>query len=59
MANRQVTERDVRSAIATATRATKADSPKWKLSGGKDTDGEELAVIVVLTEGRLRVVTAF
>lgn len=59
MAKRQVTARDVRNAIVTATQATETDPPKWKLSGGKDVDGEELAVVVVLSDGRLRVVTTF
>lgn len=59
MTTRRVAQQDVRNGILTATQATETDPPKWKLSGGTDTDGEELTVVVVLTDGRLRIVTTF
>ncbi len=59
MRDRNVTGGDILSAIATATTAAyQADRDTWKVSGGTDTDGEDLTLAVAI-EANLIVVTIF
>ena len=58
MRTRNVTRRDIRCALQTATTATHQEASKWRLDGGVDDDGEPLDLVVVLL-GRTLVVTVF
>jgi hypothetical protein len=59
MSDRGATARDVRKALLSATDATyQADRQNYRVSGGTDTDGDDLTVIVDL-EADVIVVTIF
>ena len=58
MMERNVTRRDIQLALQSATAATHEGGEKWRLDGGKDDDGDDLGVVIVLA-GRRIVVTVF
>jgi hypothetical protein len=59
MADRGATRVDLRSALVTATTAIRQpDRGNWRIEGGTDNDGDDLAVIVDL-EADVIVVTLF
>jgi hypothetical protein len=49
MRERNVTRRDICLALRSATTAAHEDGEKWCLKGGRDDDGEALAVVIVFT----------
>lgn len=58
MPERRVQARDVQNAVLTATHATwRPDDRSWKVTGGKDLDGDSLDVAVVIGGNRVRVIT--
>lgn len=60
MPQRRVQARDVKSAILTSKKATWRNEDKsWKLTGGRDFDGESLDVAIAIEANVVRVVTVF
>ena len=58
MSARSVSRADVRCALVTADVAVAGDNGAWRVEGGRDLDGEGLAVVVVIDRGAV-VVTVF
>lgn len=59
LAKRNGTPEDIRSALLTAVRATyQSDRDNWKVTGGVDTDDDDMTVIVVI-EADLIIVTFY
>jgi hypothetical protein len=58
MRQRNVTLRDIRLTLQSATTAIHEVDTKWRLEGGRDDDGDALDLIVVFN-GRVLVVTVF
>jgi hypothetical protein len=57
---RAVTARDIRSAVLTAKVATwDGEQGTWQLTGGTDTDGDALTVVVAIEGNKVRLVTEF
>jgi hypothetical protein len=48
---------DVRSAMMSANRAAAQPNGTWRLYGGVDIDGDELVVVIDITDGVVVVVT--
>jgi hypothetical protein len=58
MRQRNVTLRDIRLALGSATTAIHEAGTRWRLEGGRDDDGDALDLVVVFN-GRVLVVTVF
>ena len=58
MQERGVSRHDCRRALATATRAASQANETWRVTGGRDVDGDDLTVVVAI-EGGVLVVTVY
>ncbi|HEY3545334.1 MAG TPA: DUF4258 domain-containing protein [Propionicimonas sp.] len=58
MEERGATERDIREALMTASACGLQTNGRWKVTGGRDLDGTELELVVVIEDG-LVVMTLF
>lgn len=59
MRERNARAADVRNAIRTATSARRRENGSWKLTGGKDIDGDDLDFAVDISGDSVRIVTIF
>lgn len=58
MLERNVTRRDIRCALKTASVAVSEPGERWRVEGGRDDAGDPLTLIVVF-DGRTIIVTVF